>query len=74
MCTFPQERQHIKKGEAIKQTEYHFDMRTKMWNKDCPKYTYIKTRMTRLIKTKFEKSDDQTKYRVAANITEYYYC
>ena len=33
------------------------------------------TRMTTFIKTKFKKSDDHTnidKYRVAANITEYY--
>ncbi len=32
---------------------------------------YIKTRMTTFIKTKFKISDDQTKYRLAANITEY---
>ena len=33
--------------------------------------------MTTFMKTKLKKSDDQTsidKYRLAANITEYYYC
>ncbi len=37
--------------------------------------TINKTRMTTYIKTKFKKSVDQTyidKYRVVANITEYY--
>ncbi len=35
----------------------------------------MKTRMKTIFKTKLKKSDDQTnidKYRVAANITEYY--
>ena len=38
-------------------------------------FNTIITRMTTFIKTKFKKSDDQTnidKYRLAANITEYY--
>ena len=34
-------------------------------------YVYV-TRMTTFIKTKFKISDDQTKYRLAANITEYH--
>ena len=39
--------------------------------------TYIRheTRLTKFIKAKFKKLEDQTnidKYRVAANITEYY--